>query len=216
MTRAEKHTRKAAGEDPAKREQILEGARRVFMKMGYDAASMNDITREAGVSKGTIYVYFQNKEDLFSALVEEERSRMLATMRVSLRRDIPVAQALQSYGVTVSRLLGHSNHIRIMRILLGVIDRMPEPSRQFLSCMPVNSRTILQEYLHQQVDAGNMDIEDCDLAAQQFVDLATGGLLKKQLFCQIAHEPEDDEVKRVVSSAVRLFMAGYGCSKVSE
>src|SRR5690349_16872873 len=56
--------RPAAGQDPAKREQILEGARRVFIEMGFDAASMNDITRAAGVSKGTIYVYFANKEEL--------------------------------------------------------------------------------------------------------------------------------------------------------
>lgn len=43
--------RHAAGEDPAKREQILEGARRAFLSQGFDAASMNDITREAGVSR---------------------------------------------------------------------------------------------------------------------------------------------------------------------
>lgn len=41
----------AAGEDPAKRQQILAGAKRVFMKMGFDAASMNDVTREAGVPR---------------------------------------------------------------------------------------------------------------------------------------------------------------------
>ena len=46
--------RPAAGEDPVKREQILDGALCVFMQMGFDAASMNDITREAGVSKGTL------------------------------------------------------------------------------------------------------------------------------------------------------------------
>ncbi len=49
-------TRLAAGQDPIKRQQILEGAQNVFLRMGFDAASMNDITREAGVSKGTIYV----------------------------------------------------------------------------------------------------------------------------------------------------------------
>ena len=53
--------RPAAGQDPVKRKQIIEGARRVFITVGFDAASMNDITREAGVSKGTIYVYFNNK-----------------------------------------------------------------------------------------------------------------------------------------------------------
>ena len=48
--------RRVAGEDPAKREQILDGAKRVFMEQGFEAASMNDITRAAGVSKVTIYV----------------------------------------------------------------------------------------------------------------------------------------------------------------
>ena len=64
--------RPAAGEVPVKREQILDGAMRVFMRMGFDASSMNDITREAGVSKGTLYVYFADKSRLFEAIVEEE------------------------------------------------------------------------------------------------------------------------------------------------
>ena len=62
--------RHAAGMDPAKRDQILDGATKVFLESGFDAASMNDICRVAGVSKGTIYVYFANKEDLFEALID--------------------------------------------------------------------------------------------------------------------------------------------------
>jgi hypothetical protein len=54
--------RTAAGQDPAKRDQILDGAKRCFLRLGFENASMNEITAEAGVSKGTIYVYFQNKE----------------------------------------------------------------------------------------------------------------------------------------------------------
>ena len=51
----------AGDEDSAKRRQIVEGARNVFLAQGFDAASMNDIARAAGVSKGTLYVYFNNK-----------------------------------------------------------------------------------------------------------------------------------------------------------
>ena len=78
--------RPAAGQDPAKRQQIIEGARRVFIDMGFDAASMNDITREAGVSKGTIYVYFANKEELFEALIEEERCAIFNDLYEALER----------------------------------------------------------------------------------------------------------------------------------
>src|SRR3954471_17370888 len=58
--------------DNAKRRQIIEGARAVFLSQGFDAASMNDIARKAGVSKGTLYVYFRNKEELFEAITEHE------------------------------------------------------------------------------------------------------------------------------------------------
>src|SRR5258708_19980290 len=61
-----------ADEDSAKRRQIIEGARRVFLAQGFDAASMGEIARAAGVSKGTLYVYFENKERLFDAVVGEE------------------------------------------------------------------------------------------------------------------------------------------------
>ena len=53
--------RPAAGTDPDKRRQILEGAGRVFSSVGFDAASMNDIAREAGVSKPTLYYTSQIK-----------------------------------------------------------------------------------------------------------------------------------------------------------
>src|SRR3974390_1136510 len=58
-------------EDNSKRRQILDGARKVFMDLGFDGASMGEIARAAGVSKGTLYVYFTDKCALFEAMVEE-------------------------------------------------------------------------------------------------------------------------------------------------
>ena len=64
-----------AGEESSKRRQILDGARKVFMDLGFDAASMGEIARTAGVSKGTLYVYFPSKIDLFEALVRSDRDQ---------------------------------------------------------------------------------------------------------------------------------------------
>ena len=68
--------RATAGEedaDSSKVRQILDGARDVFLRLGFDGASMGDVARAAGVSKGTLYVYFENKSELFSALIADER-----------------------------------------------------------------------------------------------------------------------------------------------
>jgi AcrR family transcriptional regulator len=58
----------AEHQDNAKRLQIMDGAREVFLAQGFDAASMGAIARKAGVSKGTLYVYFDGKEQLFEAI----------------------------------------------------------------------------------------------------------------------------------------------------
>ena len=73
MVAAQPNTlRIGSDEDSSKRRQILDGARTVFMDLGFDGASMGEIARAAGVSKGTLYVYFADKSPLFAAIVEQE------------------------------------------------------------------------------------------------------------------------------------------------
>ena len=72
-TAATLETPAAERADNAKLRQILDGARKVFLADGFDGASMNDVARAAGVSKGTLYVYFDSKEALFEALVRSEK-----------------------------------------------------------------------------------------------------------------------------------------------
>jgi AcrR family transcriptional regulator len=137
----------AAGEDPVKREQILDGAKRVFMRMGFDAASMNDITREAGVSKGTIYVYFANKEDLFVAMVEMEREAFLGSMRTVLAKSENIEKGLYEFGVTFLEHMTDEKVVTAMRTVLGVRERMPDLCSRFFRG-PQNLRTVLRRRRH--------------------------------------------------------------------
>lgn len=203
-----------AGEDPAKREQILDGAWRVFRKLGFDAASMNDITREAGVSKGTIYVYFRGKEELFAALIDRQRGRFAESMRDVLADSAEVEDGLTRFGMAFTRQMGCSEVIPAMRSVLGVIDRMPGLASRFFMASPINVRTVLQAFIIRQVECGALDIEDTDLAAGQFIDLASGSFFKKRLFGELQSIPED-ELVRTVSSAVKVFLAAYGTRRLT-
>ena len=129
--------RHAAGEDPAKRQQILEGARRVFMSQGFDAASMNDITREAGVSKGTLYVYFENKEDLFKALIIQGKTLVIQTAKHALNDHEDVEEALYDFGVTLTSSITSEATIRSMRMVIGVIDRIRDERQQAATIIPL-------------------------------------------------------------------------------
>lgn len=198
----------AAGADPVKREQIIDGAKRVFMRMGFDAASMNDVTREAGVSKGTIYVYFQSKEDLFAALIDREKGRFAEELRDILAHAETVEEGLSQFATAFVRQILFTDMIPAMRTVIGVLSRMPRLCQRFLAT-PGNARTVLQEYLGRQVEAGTLAIDDTDLAARQFVDLSTGSYFKQRLFGEQIDSTDDVEIRRTVASAVRVFLAAY-------
>lgn len=205
--------RRAAGEDPAKREQILDGAKRVFMEQGFDAASMNDITRAAGVSKGTIYVYFANKEDLFAELIQRERLRITESARSTLLENLSVSEALHDFGVLFASHLSAEYTIKAMRMVIAVNQRMPALSCGFLSASPMNPVSVLKTYLDRQVAEGRLTIDDTELGARQFLELATVGIFKHRLFGSMPTPPPPAEIERVVTSGVRMFLAAYGTAK---
>ncbi|MCM2290787.1 TetR/AcrR family transcriptional regulator [Allorhizobium sp. BGMRC 0089] len=208
-TRCQQATgRFAAGEDPAKRIQILEGAKRAFMTFGYDATSMNDITREAGVSKGTLYVYFANKEDLFAALIEHHKLGFTSTLRTILTDDGDMKETLRRYGATFAHHIVESDMMPALRVLLGVSERMPGLCKNFIRTGPENVRSVLMNYLALQAEKGALVVPDPELAAQQFIDLSTATFFKQRLFGQ--HEkPTQDEIDRMVDSALDVFLTYY-------
>src|SRR5256885_15946713 len=91
--------------DRAKCRQIMEGARAAFLAQGFDGASMGEIARRAGVSKGTLYVYFDSKEALFEAIFEDE-SRLQAEQVFALdSSDHDVEAVLTRLGCAFARVI---------------------------------------------------------------------------------------------------------------
>ena len=201
--------RPVAGGNPAKRDQILDGAKKVFALSGFDGASMNDITRAAGVSKGTIYVYFQSKEELFAALIQREREHVMNHVQSILQEDKPLEEVLFNFGMTFAKHMTSQNTIKGMRMVLGVIDNMPEVARAFLSCGPTKGAHQLKDYLLVHVESGALKIDDTLLAARQLADLCLCGQFRPALFGESSQPPKDEELVSTVRSAVKLFLNAY-------
>jgi AcrR family transcriptional regulator len=70
---------------PARRAQLVDAAREVFVANGYHAAAMDDIAERAGVSKPVLYQHFPGKLELYLALLDEGIERLLSTVRAALR-----------------------------------------------------------------------------------------------------------------------------------
>ena len=117
-------------EDSSKRRQIMDGAHRVFMEQGFDGASMNEIARAAGVSKGTLYVYFPDKSRLFEAIVEQE---VLEEGKLAFNFDptISAERTLRDFGRAYIEVLCRPGGGSNVRTVIGIAERMPEVGRSF-------------------------------------------------------------------------------------
>jgi AcrR family transcriptional regulator len=205
-------TLSAAPEDSpenAKRRQILDGARQVFLAHGFDGASMGEIAKVAGVSKGTLYVYFDSKERLFEALTVEEKQG-LAEVLFRLDADDPDVRAvLTRLGHSYLRRMGLPEHISSVRMVIGAAEKFPRLGQTFYEAGPCQGVARLKAYLDRQVEAERLSIEDTEVAAQHFLDLSVSGLLRRQLFAA-GDPPTEDEIRTNVENAIRVFFAAYG------
>lgn len=202
--------RLGAGQDPLKRQQILEGAQDVFLRMGFDAASMNDITREARVSKGTIYVYFNSKEDLFVALCEHYRHTIFSSLLGKLDRGFSTRQELIEFGVALVTLITSSTAVRAQRIIIGVSERKPELAARFYERGPKRSLLVMADYLEKMIEAGELEPLDVMEKAYQLTDLFLAGLYRPRLFGALSEPPSHQVIVKNVESAVEFFFKAFG------
>src|SRR5947209_3383030 len=168
-------------EDSSKRRQILEGARRVFLDLGFDGASMGEIARVAGVSKGTLYVYFADKTALFEAMVEEETViQGAAAFQFDANSDIRAN--LASFGEAYIALVCRPGGGSAIRTVMAIAERMPDVGRRYY--LRVLDKTInrLSDYLKAHAASGTLTIDDCDLAASQLLGLWQASLLLPFVF----------------------------------
>ena len=84
--------------------RILQAASRLMAYYGFDKTSMDDIAREAGVSKGALYLEWPGKDALFDALLNFEMGRLLADLRERVERDPQGGQLARLYGHTLLAL----------------------------------------------------------------------------------------------------------------
>ncbi|MCK1335031.1 TetR/AcrR family transcriptional regulator [Bradyrhizobium sp. 38] len=194
-------------EDSSKRRQILDGARKVFMDLGFDGASMGEIARAAQVSKGTLYVYFADKSALFEAILEQEALQHgQVVFNFDPARDAETT--LKDFGQAYIHLLCRPGGGSAIRTVMAIAERMPDVGRRYYARVLDKTINRLSDYLKAHVVPGDLDIDDCELAASQFMELCKASLFLPFVF-QAAPAPSEERMTEVVDSATRMFLAAY-------
>ncbi|SDJ00046.1 TetR/AcrR family transcriptional regulator [Lutimaribacter saemankumensis] len=190
-------------------DQVLQGAREVFMQDGFERASVDDIARVAGVSKATLYAYFPDKKILFFEVVRTECERQAELALDRIDETAPPRQVLTMVAWQIVPFLLSDFARRIFRICLAEADRFPELGRAFYDSGPELGRARLTEYMREAVARGELRISDFDLAAEQYTELCKAHVWTRSAF-GVQTEFSRAELTRVIDGAVDTFLARYG------
>jgi len=205
-------TRKASAQRDEKVRQIMDGARKVFLNEGFDGASMNDIARVAGVSKGTIYFHFESKEALFVAMIREDKRAQIEQNCQLDEHNPDIAEAMVDFACALVRAMTDPGSLSQVRTVVAIAPKFPSLGRAFYEAGPQYGRDRISAWLKTKVEAGVFAIADTDLAAAHLIQLCAGDVHKRLLFCTDENlAPE--EVEQVAKAGVAVFMKAYGtCS----
>src|SRR5215217_4524180 len=147
--------------------ELLEAALDVFAEKGFAAARMDDVAARAGVSKGTVYLYFPSKEAVFEALVRTalvpnvERAEALAA-----RDDGPVAPLLRGLLAMLAGIVRDPRLVVLPRLVLGELHRFPDLARFYKEAVVDRALALIAAMHRRGVERGEFRPQDSDAVAR--------------------------------------------------
>lgn len=203
-------TRPALGrpKDAAKRQAVLDAARRLFSGHGLDGTSMDQIAAEAGVSKLTVYNHFGDKENLFAEVVRSFCDNELPRRVFEPRAGETPRQTLLRIGHAFFAMMMSPEAIAGHRILSTPQLAGSSLSALFWEAGPQRIQRGLSDLLAVYAEQGVLRIDDIPRAASQFFTLIKGEPHAQQLFgfsCSGRQYSADEHVAGTVDMFLRAY-----------
>jgi len=187
-------------------QEILDAALTVFAERGYRNTRLEDVGEAAGVTKGAIYHYFANKEDLLLRAIEQRSEEAFGRIEEIVRdKTAPVSTRLR---LVVRRWFGAvtKERLAVVTLLLqGIAHEAPEAFRRWLAGGPTAAMRLIATLVREGQERGEFRPDaDADVAAR----LLVSGLLQQTVWQQYAESVPDAgiEQERLVDSALELFL----------
>ncbi|MBA3325256.1 MAG: TetR/AcrR family transcriptional regulator [Rhodobacteraceae bacterium] len=163
-------------------EQLLDGARAVILARGFEGSSVDDIAREAGISKATMYRYYPDKSALFAAVMHRDCSRQSTALEGIEVEGRTLEAILTELCAVYVEFVSTPCAQGIFRSAVSESKRFPEIGQAFYASGPERGRAWLVPLLVAAAERGEIEVEDADLAAHRFFALCQAEVYFKRLF----------------------------------
>lgn len=194
----------------AKREQILSGARRVFLRDGFAAASTDAIAAEAKVSKRTLYVYYPSKEELFGDVlrrltIENPQTQVLASVEGMEPGDLgELRVALVGLATKVLATMMDPDYLALLRTIIADTHRFPQLGEIYRSTVPERGFRVFLALMERMQKQGIVDVPDAEAATRLFFGPIVTYALLDGLF--VAGGPPRPPAPERIELIVDLYM----------
>jgi AcrR family transcriptional regulator len=149
-------TPRRAASSEARRAAILSAALEEFTARGYEGARLDDVAKRAGVAKGTIYLYFADKEALFQELVRSMVNPVLGTLEQMRSVDIPVRMLVEGMLATFVREVFGTRRKDIIRLILSEGPRFPAIAEFYYREVIARVLSIVRPILRRAAERGEL------------------------------------------------------------
>jgi TetR/AcrR family transcriptional repressor of mexJK operon len=194
--------------DLAKRQAILDAAKRLFLSLGYASTSMDAVATEAGVSKLTVYSHFNDKETLFSAAVIAKCEEQVPPLFFEWADGVPIEHVLLNIARGFNQLINSDESVNLHRLMVALGSQDPKLSTIFYQAGPQRMLSGMERLLTKIDQSGALRIDKPRNAAEHFFCLIKGAANFRLLYgCD---GPQDAEAAEAhVQEVVGLFVRAY-------
>ncbi|MDM1291555.1 TetR/AcrR family transcriptional regulator [Acinetobacter indicus] len=191
--------------DLEKRQRILESAKSLFLKQGYHGSSMNEIARDAGVTKLTVYNHFQDKATLFTCAIEDTCEALIMARPPQLSTDSNFQQALAQLCALSLEIVYLPEAIKLEYLLLDLASQQSPLLQQFYQASHQKLNQVWQHFFQQAIDLGFIQ----QMPLEQLIQLMLSLLLGQrhhEILLGIRPIPATEEQQQLIQSSIQLFL----------
>ena len=172
--------------------EICAAALEVFAEKGFAAAKLDEIAKRAGVSKGTLYLYFQDKADLFRAVIRDTVAPRVAAVReLADKLELPFAQVVPLFLSNFAEMTTRLPVGAVAKIVIGESRNFPDLAKIWHDQVASGALSALEHLVERAQDRGEVRPGDARLMAFSLMGPMLMGVLWKATLEPAGGQPLD-------------------------
>jgi AcrR family transcriptional regulator len=199
--------RRPRAQAQARRQAILDAALTVFAARGYEAARLDDVAAQAGVAKGTLYLYFKDKQALFEELVRGAVTPIMERVSSAARApELPASQVIDMFFQLFQREVLGTKRKLLLRLIIAEGSRFPAIAAFYHREVVARGMTLMRSLATEAVARGEFSSD----AAARFPQLIVAPLLLAVIWDGLFSKIEPLDVGGLLRAHGELLSAGAG------